>query len=84
MSKHSHQFVEIYDGLVGFGLDRRTDEKTIVYYLQKISDDTLADVLTKRMEDAELSALFELLSELLRKHLNEDEYHSLFLKENRE
>jgi hypothetical protein len=74
----------MYDGLVGFGLDRRTDENTIVYYLQKISDDTLADVLAKRMQDAELSTLFELLSGLLRKHLSEDEYHTLFLRETRE
>ncbi|MCP4747862.1 MAG: cytoplasmic protein [Desulfobacteraceae bacterium] len=80
--KHSHRFVENYKGLVGFGLDRQTDENTVVYYLQKFSDDTLMDVLKNRMSRADLRALFDLLSTLLRKHLSEDEYHNLFLKEN--
>lgn len=82
--KHSHRFVETYDGLVGFGLDRPTDEKTVIYYLQKFSDDAMADVITKRMQHAELSALFEILSDLLRKYLTEDEYHALFLKHDHE
>ncbi len=32
---HSHDFVENYEELVGFGLNRDTDEKTIIFYLQK-------------------------------------------------
>ncbi len=84
MLKHSHRFVETYDGLVGFGLDRPTDEKTVIYYLQKFSDDAMADVITKRMQDAELSTLFEMLSDLLRKYLSENEYHALFLKDDHE
>lgn len=82
--KHSHRFVETYDGLVGFGLYRPTDEKTVIYYLQKFSDDAMADVITKRMHDAELSTLFEMLSDLLCKYLSEDEYHALFLKDDHE
>ncbi len=39
MALHSHDFIESYDGLVGFGLNRETDENTIIYYLQKFSDD---------------------------------------------
>lgn len=81
MTQHSHRFVENYDGLVGFGLNRETDENTVVYYLQKFSDDTLMDVIKKRLGDEELTVLFELLSKLLRKHLSEEEYHSLFLKQ---
>ena len=81
MPVHSHDFVETYEGLVGFGLDRQTDENTIIYYLQKFSDDELMRVIRGRLQDQELAALFELLSVLLRKHLNENEYHRLFLKE---
>ena len=81
MPVHSHDFVENYKGLVGFGLDRLTNENTIIYYLQKFSDDDLMQVIRSRLQDQELAALFEILSELLRKHLNEDEYHKLFLKE---
>lgn len=81
MPVHSHDFVETYKGLVGFGLDRQTDENTIIYYLQKFSDDELMRVIRSRLQDRELAALFDMLSDLLRKHLNEDEYHRLFLKE---
>ena len=38
-------------------------------------------VIRSRLQDQELAALFDILSDLLRKHLNEDEYHKLFLKE---
>jgi TorA maturation chaperone TorD len=79
--KHSHRFVEEHDGLVGFGLDRETDENTVVYYLQKFSDDALMAVLRERMSDEELESLFSLLGRLLKKHLSEEEYHALFLKD---
>lgn len=79
--KHSHAFVETYDGLVAFGLNRETDENTIIYYLQKFSDDELMAILRKRLSDKDLTALFDLMSSLLRKHLDENEYHRLFLKE---
>jgi hypothetical protein len=81
MDRHSHGFVETYKGLVGFGLNRDTDENTLIYYLQKFSDDALMQVMKSRLSDNELAALFDILSDLLRKHLSEDEYHSLFLKE---
>ncbi|MBW1841949.1 MAG: cytoplasmic protein [Deltaproteobacteria bacterium] len=84
MTKHSHDFVEKYDGLVGFGLDRETDEKTITYYLQKFSDDTLMAHLVKKLTDEELGAIFDLLTKLLRKHLTEPEYHTFFLKDDHE
>lgn len=83
MALHSHQFIESYDGLVGFGLDRETDENTVIYYLQKFSDDGLMALLRHRLSDEELEALFSRLSGLLRKHLSEDEYHRHFLKEAR-
>lgn len=81
MPIHSHAFVEDYDGLVGYGLNRETDEKTVIYYLQKFSDDALIEVLAPRMTDGELGEVFDLLSDLLRRHLSEPEYHRLFLKE---
>ncbi len=80
MTRHSHQFVETFKGFVGFGLDRPTDENTLVYYLQKFSDDELIRKLVARMSDEELLALFDHLGGLLKRHLVEDEYHRLFLK----
>lgn len=81
MATHAHQFVETYDGMVGFGLDRRTNENTLIYYLQKFSDDQLMAVMRTRLDDEELAQLFDQLSGLLRKHLSEEEYHHYFLKE---
>jgi hypothetical protein len=81
MAKHSHNHVETYDGLIGFGLDRETDENTIISYLQKFSDDTLMGELVKRLTDDELYEIFSLLTRLLKKHLKDSEYHTLFLKD---
>ena len=81
MARHSHDFVESFNGFIGFGLDRPTDEHTLIYYLQKFSDDTLIQMLVKRMSDAQMLALFEHLGELLQKHLDDEEYHQLFLKD---
>lgn len=78
--RHSHDFVETYDGLVGFGADRSTDENTVAYYLQKFSDDHLMKTLLRRLSDDELSEIFDLMTRLLKKHLSETEYHRLFLK----
>lgn len=80
MSIHTHNFVETYQGLVGFGADRETDENTIIYYLQKFSDDRLMTILVKRMTDEELLEIFNLINRLLKNHLVESEYHTLFLK----
>ena len=81
MGDHTHKFVEEYQGLVGFGLDRESDEATIIYYLQKFSDDTLMSLMRERMSDEDMTRLFDLLTYLLKKHLSEKEYHSHFLKD---
>jgi len=81
MNNHSHSFVEDYQGFVGFGFNRETDENTVQYYLQKFSDDDLMETLIKKMSDQELAELFNLVGRLLKKHLTEPQYHALFLKE---
>ncbi|MFC1489209.1 cytoplasmic protein [Thermodesulfobacteriota bacterium] len=81
MAKHTHHFVETYDGLAGFGFDRETDEKTIIYYLQKFSDDTLMENLIPQLTDDELGEIFSMLTKLLKKYLADTEYHTLFLKD---
>jgi hypothetical protein len=84
MPVHTHNFIETYQGLVGYGADRETDENTIIYYLQKFSEDRLMATLTKRMTDGELEEIFNLVNRLLKNHLTESEYHKLFLKEDRD
>lgn len=84
MAKHSHRFVEEYDGLVGFGLDRQTDENTLIYYLQKFSDDRFMESIRGRMSDSDMEALFDMLARLMKQYLTEEEYHRHFLKDSEE
>ena len=81
MTKHTHDFVETYDDIIGFGLDRQTDENTVICYVQMFSDDVLMGELIKRMTDDELEEIFNLITRSLKSHLTEPEYHNLFLKE---
>jgi hypothetical protein len=62
-----------------FGLDRATDEYSLALLLKLVADPKLAGVLIPRLASAEIDHLAEVLYELMRKHLNEDEYHRLFL-----
>jgi hypothetical protein len=77
---HTHNFVENYSDLVGYGLDRKTDENTVIYYLQKFSDDKLMEHLIPKLTDDELEEIFNMLNRLMKKHMTESEYHTLFLK----
>jgi hypothetical protein len=81
MAKHSHRFVETFDGFLGYGLDRVSNENTAQVYLQKFSDDQLMKVILKRMTDDDLAEVFEVTGKMVKKYLTESEYHQLFLKE---
>lgn len=76
-----HRFVEEYQGIIGFGMDRETDGYTLTCYLQKFSDDELMALLRDRMSDAEIEALFDMLARIMKAHLTEEEYHRYFLKD---
>lgn len=84
MGKHRHDFVETYDGMVGFGFSREVDEQSLIFYLQKFSADDLAKILVTRMNDDEIIHLFDLMSQLMRKYLSDDEYHRYFLRDHEE
>ena len=81
MPKYFHSFIEDYDELIAFGLDRKNDELAVKAYLQMFSDDDCSSVMTSRMSQEELTTLFDMISDLMRRHLSEQEYHNLFLKE---
>lgn len=81
MAKHTHRFVEEFDGLVGFGFDREGDENTLTYYLQKFSDDECMALIRERISQGDMEELFDLLTRLLKTCLVEEEYHQVFLKE---
>jgi hypothetical protein len=81
MSEHTHDFVENYDGMVAIGFSREIDEKTLMVYLQKFSDDELLKRLVPRLSDGEITRIFDEISDLMRKYLKDDEYHRYFLKD---
>ena len=83
METHHHKFVETYAGPVGFGLERKLDECTLIVYLQKFSDDDLMDLMRKRMSQEDMEELFNLISRLLKRYLTEEEYHRYFVKDAR-
>lgn len=81
MAKHSHDFAEMFEGFLGYGMDRQSNENTVQVYLQKFSDDRLMKTILKRMDDDDLNDVFEIISKMLKKYLTELEYHKLFLKD---
>ena len=81
MARHAHEFVERYEGMMAFGYSREEDERSLIAFLQKFSDDDLMRILSSRLSDAEIDGLVDRLSGLLRRHLSDAEYHRYFLKD---
>jgi hypothetical protein len=81
MKKDTHHFIHGYKGLGAFGMDRKTDEETIQFYLQKFSEDHFMSQFLPRLTSSDLESIYFFVNDLLKKHLTEDEYHDLFLKD---
>lgn len=62
-----------------FGLNREEDERSLADFLHLFSQDRLSSVLIPRMTDEEINRIVDILSNIMRAHLNEKEYHALFL-----
>ncbi|MCF6187604.1 MAG: hypothetical protein L3J49_09075 [Desulfobulbaceae bacterium] len=62
-----------------FGLDRITDERSLALFLNLFSRKQLLGTLIPRLDDYEIEQVVDLLSTLMRTHLQEKEYHELFL-----
>lgn len=62
-------------------MDRASDEETIMFYLQKFSEDAFMKTLLPRLSDQELEDIYDWIHTYLKKHISEEEYHSLFLKD---
>lgn len=82
MTQHSHDFVNRFDASrIAFGLSRDLDEQSLMAYLQKLTDDALLRALVPRLSDEEINDVLGLVGGMLKRHLTEEEYHQLFLKE---
>lgn len=64
-----------------FGLDRATDEQSLIDFLRHFSDGRLLPVLAARMSEEEIHQIVDLLTAIMKNHLSGDEYHRLFLHE---
>jgi hypothetical protein len=81
MQKDTHNFIQEYKGLGAFGLDRETDEETIMFYLQKFSEDSFLKKFLPRLSDQELEEIYIFVNKKLKDHFSENEYHAVFLKD---
>ncbi len=64
-----------------FGLDRLTDEQSLALFIERFAAPRLLNALIPRLTDNEITATINLITQLMKKHLNEKEYHRLFLSE---
>ncbi|MCB2182872.1 MAG: hypothetical protein KQH63_12635 [Desulfobulbaceae bacterium] len=64
-----------------FGLDRESDEDSLAAFLHMFSTPSLLNVLIPRMSDDDIHMTVDFLTGLMKRHLQEDEYHRLFLNE---
>ncbi len=81
MKEDTHQFVHNYKGLGAFGMDRKTDEQTVMFYLQKFGEDNFMETFIPRLSDIELEEIYLFVNDFLKRHITEDEYHDIFLKD---
>lgn len=66
-----------------FGLNRQTDEESLATFLRHFSSPELLATLIPRLSDDEINEVVKFTTGVMHKHLQEDEYHSLFLKEDK-
>lgn len=82
MKKESPATIPPLDtGNICFGLDRETDERSLIVFIERFAAPALLGTLIPRLDDAELTAILDFLSRLMHKHISEAEYHRLFLRD---
>ncbi|XOF33302.1 MAG: hypothetical protein ACL93V_15055 [Candidatus Electrothrix sp. YB6] len=62
-----------------FGLNRTTDEQSLLLFLRLFTREELLQALIPRLDEDEIMQLVRQLTGILHKHLEEKEYHELFL-----
>ena len=66
-----------------FGLSRESDERSLAAFLQMFAASEMVDTLIPRLSDDDINATVDFLTGLMKKHLQENEYHTIFLQEER-
>lgn len=63
-----------------FGLSQEQDRESCRLFLQLLGRRECAELLSGRLNTAEIDELVELASSLLRTHFSKQEYHQVFLQ----
>ena len=64
-----------------FGLTEKLDTESFACFLRIAGEKEFAETLAKRLSSEEILQYVDNFTALLRKHFSEEEYHSLFLKD---
>lgn len=64
-----------------FGLSEDLDKESFACFLQIAGEKKFAETLAGRLNSEEILHFVDSFTGLLRKHLSEEEYHTLFLKD---
>jgi hypothetical protein len=64
-----------------FGLNRDTDERSLAVFLQMFTSAEMMDTLIPRLSDKDIDQTVNFLTMMMKKHLQENEYHTIFLGE---
>ena len=64
-----------------FGWDRTRDEQSLALFLRLLSREELLATLIPRLADKDITQLVDTVTGILQTHLQEEEYHELFLCE---
>lgn len=70
---------EIQPHDICFGLNRERDEQSLAAFLELFSKKRLTSTLIPRLNGDEIEQIVNLLTGVMRNHLQEKEYHELFL-----
>ncbi len=66
-----------------FGLNDQLDRQSFSCFLQLAGRPEFAEILANRLSSEEIEDFVSSFTALLRTHLSEDEYHNLFLHEDK-
>lgn len=66
---------------ISIGFNRENDEISLAAFLLRFTSPPLLDTIIPRLKDDEIRATIDFITGLMRSHLEENEYHSLFLDE---
>lgn len=64
-----------------FGLNRENDERSLKEFLDLFCKPEMKNALIPRLTEEEITGLVDHMTDLMRRHFSENEYHRLFLGE---